>query len=196
MKTEDNLIHQRELLVLECKQSHDNIQRCLSEMYKLLALGFPVLTGAFTLALKGGQSTGLDLATLYSLFALIIGVLAVAFNSAWLQLLSFVKYKYSEVLPRLYNASYAIGENYGQYSIGQGTLKTFASAAITQLLLLPTAIASVIGAMCQPNYSVFFVPAIITIILAIISTVFSWFSAKDVVKSVNESRKFDKLTSN
>ncbi|NRB41479.1 MAG: hypothetical protein HRU20_23910 [Pseudomonadales bacterium] len=188
MDTEDKLIHKREVLILECKQLHDNIQRCMSDMYKLLALGFPILTSGFALTLKSGQGLGIESGTLHSLFALILGVLAVSFNSAWLQLLNFVKYKYAEVLPRLYDASYVTGENFGQYTIGQGALRTFSGVAITQLLLLPTAVASILAAIDQSNSSIFLVPAIITILLAAFSTVYGWFAASDAVNCINNSK--------
>ncbi len=89
--TKDELVHERVVLELECNQLHDNIQRCLSEMYKLLALGFPVLTGGFALMLGGGEHLGVESGVLYSLFALMLGVLAVSFNSAWLQLFNFIE---------------------------------------------------------------------------------------------------------
>lgn len=186
--------YKMELLYTELKDCNDNLQRSLTDLNKLLALGLPAITGGFAVLSKNKGTFNLDNPELYSLLALLLGVLAVSFNGIWLQILSFVRYKYSRVLPELYKEAGSDRENYGQYSLREGTLKTFASAFIAQSLLLPSASFSLYAAYDSCEYGLFFFPALLTIGIAIFSTFLCWKIARVTSESIRGMKEHPQKT--
>jgi hypothetical protein len=187
MNADDRAELRQELLLHESKQLHDNIQRNLSDMQKLLGLAFPVLTGAFALAVEGKIGTDPDRGLLYALFSILASLLVVLFNNVWMQLLTFTRYKYAEVLPKLYVLTERGGDNYGQYTVRGGLLRTMLGAVIVQALLLPTAAAATYYVQRHFPMEPFAIPASLSVGFAALTTVVSWFIARDTVNTVRAS---------
>src|SRR5262249_40155091 len=138
---DDELVQLRvQVLLHESAQLHDNIQRAMTELYRIPALGFPVLTGAFAVIYEGKVGANVEKGLLFSLFAVLAALLVIGFNNAWMLLCTFTRYKYAEVLPRLYAACDREGDNFGQYQSRGGVARTMIAVVIIQVILLPTAL--------------------------------------------------------
>ena len=172
---------QLDLLTHESAQLHDNIQRCLSDMNKLFGLAFPAVTGAFALLLEGKLATNTDTGTLLSLFAVLSSGIAIIFNNVWMQLVGFTRYKYAEVLPRLYKLTGRDGDNFGQYVARGGLARAMAGAIVIQAVLLPVAGTASYKVWRQFDQTTFALAAYFAIFLAFATTAVSWWEASKTV---------------
>ena len=178
-----------ELLMHESAQLHDNIQRCLDDMNKLSALAFPIVTGVFLLAIEDKLSEVKDPGTLFSLFAVLSSVIAIIFNNVWMQLLGFTRYKYVEVLPRLYRIAGRDGENFGQYVARGGLVRAMTGSIVIQAVLLPVAAASCYKVWADYHQNTYAVGAYFAIALAAATTIISWRVAYETVGTAAASAR-------
>jgi hypothetical protein len=171
-----------ELLLHESEQLHDNVQRNMNEMNKLLALAFPAITAAFALVSEGKwlEVNG----AIYALFCFLASLLVVMFNNVWMQLLGFTRYKYGDVLPRLYQLTGRPGLNFGEFAIRRGIVRPMVGAIVVQVLLLPMAFVALYDAVYAHEATIFRYPAFISTVLALVTTAVSWYVAWEVVSEV------------
>ena len=168
---------QFDLLVHESEQVQENIQGCLAEMRGLVALGFPVLTGAFAYA---SGTSAIDEKLLNALFVILLGLLVVLFNVAWMQMLAFVEYKYVVLANALRDATGSRHASFGAYAARGGLLRSMAGPAILQAIVLGVAI-SRLGAPLSPTLTN---AVYLVIAFAILTTFFSWGAASKGTKAV------------
>ena len=177
----------QKVLLHESDQLHANIQRNMSEMYQLLSLGFPVLTGAFAVAVDGKIDAQPNLGLIYTLFAILANLLIVSFNGVWMQLNSFTRYKYSQVLPKLYALSGRTGDNYGQDAVRRGLLRAMIGAVIVQAVLFPLGVIATYVVRTKYCDGPFAWAAYFAVLCAAVTIVMSWLSAYDGVSAVRRS---------
>jgi hypothetical protein len=176
-----------QLLLHESAQMHDNIQRNLNEMYKLAGFAFPVLTGAFALAIEGKIVKAPDPALLYALFSILASLLVVSFNTIWMQLVTFTRYKYAEILTRLYALTAREGDNYGQYTARGSVLRAMIGVVIVQAILLPIVFAATYQVWHHYSGGTFAIPAYFSVVFAAITTVISWIVAAECFHAIRAS---------
>ena len=184
MENDDYVKLQHGVLLQESQQLHDNIQRNLSGMQQLLGFALPILTGAFAFALEGKIATEPNVELLYALFSILLSVLLVSFNNLWMQLLTFTRYKYSEVLPKLYALTARQGDNHGQYTVRGGLLRTMLGAAFVQLILLPVAAIAAYQVKFQCCDTGFATPSYLAVVFATLTTIVSWLAANAAVRTI------------
>lgn len=177
------------VLMHESDQLHQNIQRSMSEMFQIMSFGFPILGAAFTFAVKEELVNNDKMGIVYALFAILGNLLVVSFNNVWLQLNSFTRYKYVEVLPRLYHLTGRQGDNYGQDAVRRGLMRAMIGAAIVQMVLLPLGAGATYEAYCKHAPGGFLVAAFFSLGCALITIVLGWRSASEGVKAVQESSR-------
>jgi hypothetical protein len=189
MDADDRAKLQQESLLHESDQLHDNIQRNLNEMHKLLALGFPVLTGAFALAVAGKIVDVADKRLIYVLFAILMSLLIISFNNIWMQLLTFTRYKYSQILPQLYAISGRTGDNYGQHIVRGGLLRAMVGAVIVQSILLPMGVVAACQVDPQSSNDLLYFALLsyFAVFVAGVTTLISWRAAYDAMEMVRAS---------
>lgn len=180
-ETKDKL--QVDVLLHESTQLHDNIERCLREMNTLFTFAFPAVTAAFSLTVGDKLLAVDDPGTLYSLFAVLSSVIAIVFNNVWMQLLGFTRYKYAEVLPRLYRLTGRDGDNFGQYVSRGGLARTMTGAIVIQAVLLPVAATCCHKVWHLYHQNTFALAAYFSLALALLTTPLSWRVAYQTVQA-------------
>lgn len=177
-----------QLLMQESAHLHDGIQRNINDMQKVLYLGFPALTGAFAFAIQGRFVMMAEADLLYALFSILLSVLVVTYNIVWMQLSTMLRYKYAEVVPRLYGETGRNGENFGQHLFQGGMVRPLIGPIIFQAMLLPTALATTYQMWSIREYGTFAIPAYISVTFAIATTLVSWPHAGREIRAIQTSR--------
>lgn len=176
MENSDVLLH-------ESTQLHENIQRCMTEISSIVTLALPALTGATAVVSEGKWVEDEDL---YPLFAFLASLLVVMFNNVWIQLTGFTRYKYAVLLPALYGATGRKGYNFGQYAIKDGIARAMFGAAVIHLLLWPMTAVALYKAVPPDDLSIFTIPACISAVMALVTTIAGWVVASDGVKVLKQ----------
>lgn len=157
-----------ELLIHESSQMHENIQRCLDEMNKLVGYVFPALTGLFVVVSEGNWISKEQDA--YALLSGVSGLILIVFNVTWMQMISFADYKYAQILPRLYEITQRQGENFGEYSLQGGIARPTLGVLVLQIVPAVICIAS----LHAGRTSTFFGPCLAAAVIALFTAIASW----------------------
>lgn len=177
-----------ELLLQESDHIHDTIQKSLDELNKLVGFIFPAVTGLFMLMTESDAFDSKHRSDASAVFCSISSLIVAAFNVVWMQLLTHASYKYGELMPQLYQLTGRTGKNYGQFATRHGILKPMLGALALQCILLPISYSALPAAT---DSTTFRLAAIITLAVAMLTTITSWPVALYTMHYVRNQKSLD-----